>query len=66
MTNSAFQSGDVLLKMIWALAHTRQDSFNTCINYWQSTTYTLIKMTNSAFQSGDVTKSIYLGFSHAL
>ena len=43
VTNSAFQSGGVLLNILSALAihllkcvakaHTRQDSFNTCINY---------------------------------
>ena len=56
MTNSAFQGGDTLLKILSALAihllkcmakaHTRQDSFNTYVNAWQS-------MTNSAFQGGE-------------
>ena len=46
MTNSAFQSGGVLLNILSALAHTRQDDFGEYVNAWQS-------MTNSTFQGGE-------------
>ena len=31
MTNSAFQGGEQMLKVLSALAHARQDKFNKCV-----------------------------------
>ena len=57
MTNSAFQGGGPAIRLTWALAHTRQDSFNIYVNAWQS-------MTNSAFQGGEQILSTIRALAH--